>query len=109
MLSCSHQKHINYRITPQFTEKIITAGELVVKAKYICSMQVDTNGIWYQHPQHQLITVLKHTILHPGLDVTAITDMNDIPKSVCNRTQAKKSTPRHPIGLTDSVYDYILE
>ena len=31
--------------------KIITAGELVVKAQYICSMQLDT--IWYcnQHTQ----------------------------------------------------------
>ena len=27
--------------------KNITAGELVVKAKYLCSMQVDTN--WYWH------------------------------------------------------------
>ena len=25
--------------------KIITAGELVVKAQYLCSMQIDTN--WY--------------------------------------------------------------
>ena len=32
--------------------KIITAGELVVKAKYICSMQVDTNWYWNQQPKH---------------------------------------------------------
>ena len=25
---------------------IITAGELVVKAKYLCSMQVETNWYW---------------------------------------------------------------
>ena len=31
--------------------KIITAGELVVKAQYICSMKVDTNWYWNQHPQ----------------------------------------------------------
>ena len=30
--------------------KIITAGELVVNAKYLCSMQIDTN--WYWNQQH---------------------------------------------------------
>ena len=28
--------------------KIITAGEFVAKAKYLCSMQVDTNWYWNQ-------------------------------------------------------------
>ena len=31
--------------------QIITHGELVVKSQYICSMQVDTNWCWNQHPQ----------------------------------------------------------
>ena len=30
-------------------------------------------------------------------------------KSICNRTQAKKPISRHPICMTDSDYDYILE
>ena len=30
--------------------KIITAGKLFVKAQYICSIQVNTNWYWYQHP-----------------------------------------------------------
>ena len=29
---------------------IITAGELVVKSQYLCSMQVDTNWNLNQHP-----------------------------------------------------------
>ena len=29
-------------------EKIITSGELVVKAQYLCSMQIDTNWYWNQ-------------------------------------------------------------
>ena len=33
--------------------QIITAGELVVKRKYLCSMQVDTNWYWTQQPNHQ--------------------------------------------------------
>ena len=39
-------------------EKIITAGGLVVKAQYLCYMQLDTNWYWNQHPQHHAITFL---------------------------------------------------
>ena len=44
MLSCSHQKHIQENKT--IYGQIITAGELVVKAQYLYSMQVDTNWYW---------------------------------------------------------------
>ena len=70
--------------------QIITSGKLVIKAQYLCSMQVDTNGYWDQHPQHNVITVPTRTILHTRLEVNTITYIHDIPKSVCNRTQAKK-------------------
>ena len=69
--------------------QIITAGELVVKAKYICSMQIDTNWYWNQQPKHHVITVPTRTILHPQLEVDAITDFHAIPTSVCSRTQGK--------------------
>ena len=49
------------------------------------------------------------TILHPQLEVDAITDFHSIPTSICSRTQAKKSISRQPICLTDADYDYILE
>ena len=32
--------------------KIIAAGELVVKAQYICSMQIETNWYWNQQLKH---------------------------------------------------------
>ena len=89
--------------------QIITAGKLVVKAQYLCFIQEITNWFWDQHPQHQVITVLTCAIIHLRLDVTAITYFHDIPKSVCNRTQAKKSISIHLICLNDSDYDYILE
>ena len=63
---------------------------MVGKAQYICSMQVDTNWYWNQLPQNHVITLPPHTILHPRLEVNAVTDFHAIPKSVCNRTQAKK-------------------
>ena len=69
--------------------KFITSSKLVFKAQYLCSMQVDTNWYWNQHPQQHVITVPTCTILHTRLEVNAVTDFHDIPKSVCNRTQAK--------------------
>ena len=89
--------------------KIITTGELVVKAQYLCYTQVDTNWYWNQNQQQHVITVPTRTLLHPRLEVNAVIDLQTIPKSVCNRTQVEKSISRHPICLTDSEYDYILE
>ena len=68
-----------------------------------------TNWYWNQQPKHRVITVPTRTILYPQLEVNAITDFNAIPTSICYRTQAKKAISRHPICLTDSDYDYILE
>ena len=45
--------------------QIITAGESVVKAQYLCYMQEITGCFWYQHPQQQVITLTTRTILHP--------------------------------------------
>ena len=50
--------------------QIITAGELVVKAQYLCSMQVDTNWYCNQQPKQHVITVTTRTILHPRLEDT---------------------------------------
>ena len=88
--------------------QIITSGGLVVKAKYLCSMKIYTN--WYcNQPKHNVITVPTRTILHPKLEVNAITYFHAIPTSVCSRTQTKKDISRQPIFLTDADYDYILE
>ena len=48
-------------------------------------------------------------MLHPELDITAITYIQDITKSVYNMTQAKTSMARHPIFPTCSDYNYILK
>ena len=89
--------------------QIITAGELVVKAKYLCSMQIYTNWYRNQHPKHHVIKLPTCTILHLQLEVNAVTGFHATPTSVCTRKQAKKSVSRQPICLTDSDYDYILE
>ena len=88
--------------------QIITAGELVVEAQYLCSMQIYTNWYWNQQPKHHVITVPTRTILHPQLEVNVITEFHATPTSICYRTQAKKYISRQPICLTDAEYDYIL-
>ena len=87
--------------------KNITAQELVFKAQYICSMQVDTNWYWYQQPKNHVITMPTRTILHPQLEVLAVTDIHAITTTVCTREKTKESISRQPICLTDSDYDYI--
>ena len=72
-------------------------------------MQVDTNWYWNQQPKHHVITVPTRTIIHPKIEVDAITYFNAIPTSVCSRTQAKQSISRQPICLPDADYDYILK
>ena len=69
--------------------KIITAGELVVKEKYLCSMQIYTNWYWNQQTKQHVITVPKRTILHPQLEFNAVTDFHAIPTSVCTRAKEK--------------------
>ena len=71
--------------------QIITAGKLYIKTQYLCSMQVDTIWYWNQHPQQNFITVPTRTIIHPLLEVNAVTDFHAIPKSIFNMTQAKNS------------------
>ena len=82
--------------------QIITAGELVVKEKYLCYTQIDTNWYWNQQPKHHVITVPTCTILHPQLEVNAVTEFHYILTSVCSRKQAKKDISRQPICLTDA-------
>ena len=69
--------------------RIITAGELVVKAKYLCYMKIDTNWYWNKQPKHHSITLPTRTILHPQLEVNAITDLHAITTGVCSRTREK--------------------
>ena len=69
--------------------QIITAGELVIKAQYLCYMKIDTNWYWNKQPKHHIITVPTRTITHPQLEVNGITDFHAIPTSLCSRTQAK--------------------
>ena len=87
----------------------IYAGELVVKAQYLCSMQENTNCYWKQQPLQQTVKVSKHTILHPRLEVIIIRYVQYITKKLCSRNEVKKAIQRHPIIVTDTDYDYILD
>ena len=93
----------------QIYGQVISAGELVFRAHYLCFMQENYNCYLKQHSlQHNKI-VPTRTIIHPHLDVVIIKDVPDTPKTVCNRIQAKKYMQRHPICMTEADYDYILD
>ena len=89
--------------------QIIYTGGLVVKAKYLCSMQENSYFYWKQQLLQYNIICPTCIIIHPCLDVFIITDIKDIPKTVCNRIQAKTFIQRHHICMTDADYDYILD
>ena len=88
--------------------QVIYAGELVVKAQYLSSMQENTNWYQKQQPLQQTIIVPTRTILHPRLEDIIIRYVKDIPNKLCGRIKAKKETQRHPIIVTDADYDYIM-
>ena len=71
-------------------------------------MQENYNWYWKQQSLQQNIIFTTRTILHPRLDVVRIKYVQDIPKTSCNKIQAKKFIQRHPICMTDSDHDYIL-
>ena len=71
----------------QIYGQVISDGELVVKEKYLCSMQEDSNWYWKHQSLQQTIIVTTHTIIHPCLDVVIIRYVQDIPKNIFNRIQ----------------------
>ena len=70
-------------------------------------MQLDTNWYRNQQPKQNFMTVTTCTILHPSLEVNAVTDFQAIPTNVCTRTQAYIYIyiSRQTICLTGSDYD----
>ena len=71
-------------------DQIISAGDLVVKAQYLCSMQENNNWHCYQQPLHQNIIFPTHIIPHQSIYVFEIKYVQDITKNVFNRIQLKK-------------------
>ena len=70
--------------------QVIYSGGLVFKAQYLCSMQENTNWYWKQQPLQQTIIVPTRTILHPHLEFIIIRYLQDIPKKICGKNEAKK-------------------
>ena len=71
----------------QIDGQVISAGELVVKEKYLFSTQENSNWYWKQHSLQQNIIVPKRTILQLNLDNFRIIDIHDICKTVCKIIQ----------------------
>ena len=73
-------------------------------------MQENTNWYWEKKTLRHTIIVPTRTILFPRLDVIIIIYVQDIPKNICSKNQAKKKAiQRHPIIMTDADYGCILD
>ena len=53
--------------------------------------------------------VITRITLHLRLDVITIRHVQDTPKNLCIRNQAKEAIHLHPTIMTDADYDYILD
>ena len=62
--------------------QVISAGELFVKAQYLCSMQENTNCYCRQQLLQHTITVQTRTIRHPYLEVVLIRYVQEIHKKL---------------------------
>ena len=65
--------------------QVVSAGKLIVKAKYLCSIQEKTNCYWKQQPLQQTIILPTRKILHPRLEVIIIRYVQETPKKLCGR------------------------
>ena len=73
----------------QIDGQVISAGELVFMAQYLCSTKENSNWYWKQQSLQQNIIFPTRKIIHPRLDVVIIPYVQYIPKTVCNSIQAK--------------------
>ena len=75
--------------------------------KEIKCMKYNTKWYWEKSPQQKII-VPTFIIVHLCFNVMTVTEVKDA-KSVCNKNQSHKAIQRHPIFLTDSYHDFILD
>ena len=71
-------------------------------------MQENTTCYWEQKQKQQVIISPTHTILHSCINFVVVKYVNDIPRSVCNRNQAKHNLQRNTICIIESYQYYIL-
>ena len=88
---------------------IVSAGELVVKAQYIRFMQKKTNWHWEQKGQQKVIIVTTRTIVIPCIDFVVVKYVHNITKNIYNINNKGEALLKHPLCMTDSDHDYILE
>ena len=74
--------------------QVISAGKLVVKARYLRSIQENTNWYWKQQPLQRNIISPTRTIIHTRLDVIIIRYAKEIPRKLFIRNEAKKSNTK---------------
>ena len=84
------QRHTRKKNNTTNNGKVISAGELVVKAEYLFSVQENTNWYGKQQPLQQTIIFQTRTIIHTCLGVIILRYVQDIPNNLCISNQAEK-------------------
>ena len=64
---------------------------------------------WTQKQQHNIIAVMKFTIVHLCIDFFLVEYFQYVTISVCNRKQAQQALQIHTICITDSNNEYIID
>ena len=90
-------------------QKISADGELVVKSHCVNNIQYNTKCYWEKSQQQNNTIPPKFTIVHLCLNLIPVTEVNQIPKSVCNRNQKRKALQMYYICLTDSDHNCIID
>ena len=63
----------------------------------------------FNNSQKQSIIISTGTISHTCLEVSDIKHIVDIPRSICNKKQARQAVQSQPIFIVDGYHYYILD
>ena len=74
--------------------QLFKEAELTVKAGHLRSIKTKTNWYWKPEEIPQNLLVSTQTLVHPCIYISVVIDVANIPSSVVNRNQARRSIPR---------------
>ena len=104
-----YQMHTRYKIIQKLTYKFFLLENQFSRHNIFALCKEKTNWYWKQQPLQHTIIFPTRIIRNPRLEVIILRYVQDIPKKLCGRDEAKKSIQIHPIIMTDADYDYILD
>ena len=96
-INTTYPATLGYYAVNYVSDAYTTAGEIVVKVQYLSCTKSTTTWYWEKTHKKQVIVIPTCTILNPCLDVFVVKYVQDIPRSICNRNQARRDLQRRLI------------